>query len=311
MSVNTLKNLGLSEADATHRRIGSTFIVDYGIIKKVVGEGVVTVEMGATTDKQSVVITNCILASFASSSFTVNIKPNVDDKVLVLFPKNYSSEMFDIKNNETIINEASQGYSLLGGIAILVNQFQDFHKNYIDFSDGSIELKLAYSKDEDTNLLVLNTNADGEITLSTNEKFNLNVNKEGEIELSTNDNFNQKIDKDGALSITSNNTTFNITKDDVVTINNGKSSITVDDSVTIDNGKATITIDSSGNVQINTSGKYTLSNTTTDLKSVIDGLATELENLITVGSPATQATSPASKATIATWRNTKLNLLLD
>ena len=48
-------------------------------------------------------------------------------------------------------------------------------------------------------------------------------------------------------------------------------------------------------------------NGTTDLKQVVDGLATELENLTTVGSPATQATSPASKGTIATWRSSKLN----
>ena len=48
---------------------------------------------------------------------------------------------------------------------------------------------------------------------------------------------------------------------------------------------------------------------TTDLKQVVDGLAQEVENLTTVGSPATQATSPASKGKIATWRESKLNQL--
>lgn len=278
MSLSTLGNLGLSEADATHRRIGSTFIVDYGIVKDIPTDGIVTVEMSATNNKQSIIITNCVLASFASSSFSVNIKPNIDDKVMVLFPKNYSSRMFDVKNNEPIISMATEGYCLLGGIAILVNQFQDFHKNYIDLSDGCVELKLAYSEDDETNLLVLTTNA------------------QGEIELSTNDNFSQKIDKDGALSITCNNTSVNISKDD---------------EITIDNGGATITIDSSGNVKVETSGKYTFKNNSTDLKSVIDGLAQELENLITTGSASAQATSPASKLKIATWRNSKLNLLLD
>ena len=278
MSVDVLGGLGLSDADATHRRIGATYIVDYGIIKDIPTDGIVTVEMSASKDKQSITVTNCILASFASSSFTVKIKPNIDDKVIVLFPKNYSSRMFDKEVNETIISQATEGYCLLGGIAILLNQFQDFHKNYIDFSDGCADIKLAYSEDDDKNFISLNTNKDGEITLTVKDKFS------------------QKIDKDGALNITSNNTSIKINKDDEITVNNGK---------------ATVTIDKNGNVKIDTSGKYTIKNSSTNLKDVIDGVAKELENLTTVGSPATQATSPASKTTIATWRTSKLNLLFE
>ena len=278
MSVDVLGGLGLSDADAAHRRIGATYIVDYGIIKDIPTDGIVTVEMSASKDKQSITITNCILASFASSSFTVKIKPNIDDKVIVLFPKNYSSRMFDKEVNETIISQATEGYCLLGGIAILLNQFQDFHKNYIDFSDGCADIKLAYSEDDDKNFISLNTNKDGEITLTVKDKFS------------------QKIDKDGALNITSNNTSIEINKDDEITVNNGK---------------ATVTIDKNGNVKIDTSGKYTIKNSSTNLKDVIDGVAKELENLTTVGSPATQATSPASKTTIATWRESKLNLLFE
>ena len=278
MSVDVLGGLGLSDADAAHRRIGATYIVDYGIVKDIPTDGIVTVEMSASKDKQSITVTNCILASFASSSFTVKIKPNIDDKVIVLFPKNYSSRMFDKEVNETIISQATEGYCLLGGIAILLNQFQDFHKNYIDFSDGCADIKLAYSEDDDKNFISLNTNKDGEITLTVKDKFS------------------QKIDKDGALNITSNNTSIEINKDDEITVNNGK---------------ATVTIDKNGNVKIDTSGKYTIKNSSTNLKDVIDGVAKELENLTTVGSPATQATSPASKTTIATWRESKLNLLFE
>ena len=278
MSVDVLGGLGLSDADATHRRIGATYIVDYGIIKDIPTDGIVTVEMSASKDKQSITITNCILASFASSSFTVKIKPNIDDKVIVLFPKNYSSRMFDKEVNETIISQATEGYCLLGGIAILLNQFQDFHKNYIDFSDGCADIKLAYSEDDDKNFISLNTNKDGEITLTVKDKFS------------------QKIDKDGALNITSNNTSIEINKDDEITVNNGKT---------------TVTIDKNGNVKIDTSGKYTIKNSSTNLKDVIDGVAKELENLTTKGSPAMQATSPESKATIATWRESKLNLLFE
>ena len=278
MSVNVLGGLGLSEADATHRRIGATYIVDYGIIKDIPTDGIVTVEMSASKDKQSITVTNCILASFASSSFTVKIKPNIDDKVIVLFPKNYSSRMFDKEVNETIISQATEGYCLLGGIAILLNQFQDFHKNYIDFSDGCADIKLAYSENDDKNFISLNTNKDGEITLTVKDKFS------------------QKIDKDGALNITSNSTSIGINKDNEITVNNGK---------------ATVTIDKNGNVKIDTSGKYTIKNSSTNLKDVIDGVAKELENLTTKGSPAMQATSPESKATIAAWRKSKLNLLFE
>ena len=278
MSVNVLGGLGLSEADATHRRIGATYIVDYGIIKDIPTDGIVTVEMSASKDKQSITVTNCVLASFASSSFTVKIKPNIDDKVIVLFPKNYSSRMFDKEVNETIISQATEGYCLLGGIAILLNQFQDFHKNYIDFSDGCVDIKLAYSENDDKNFISLNTNKDGEITLTVKDKFS------------------QKIDKDGALNITSNSTSIEINKDNEITVNNGK---------------ATVTIDKNGNVKIDTSGKYTIKNSSTNLKDVIDGVAKELENLTTKGSPAMQATSPESKATIATWRKSKLNLLFE
>lgn len=83
-----------------------------------------------------------------------------------------------------------------------------------------------------------------------------------------------------------------------------------DGDITVKNDKATVLLDKDGNVNIQTKGKYTFKNESTDLYAVIDGLAKELENLVTQGSPATQATSPASKATIASWRNGKLNQLL-
>lgn len=84
-----------------------------------------------------------------------------------------------------------------------------------------------------------------------------------------------------------------------------------DNEITIVNPKTTVTIDKSGNVKVETSGKFTLKNNSVDLKDVIDGLAQEVENLTTTGSASAQATSPASKATIAVWRNSKLNVLLD
>ena len=257
MDKNLLKSLGMSDSDMLHRAIGTTFIVEYGIIKKIPATGIVTVEMAVADSADGIIITNCVLASFSSSSVTVNIKPNIDDKVIVLFPRRFAGKMFNPETNEPIITDCGNGYTLMGGIAILLNQYQEaYHKNYIDISDGCITLKMAYSEDDDKNLFTFESNADGELTLVSND-----------------------------VQITANK----------------------DSEITVMNGKATITVDKNGNVTIDAQGKYTIKNGVTSLKEVTDGLAQEVENLTTVGSPATQATSPASKGTIATWRSSKLN----
>ena len=259
MDKNLLKSLGMSDSDMLHRAIGTTFIVEYGIIKDIPATGIVTVEMAVADSADDIIITNCVLASFSSSSVTVNIKPNIDDKVIVLFPRKFAGSMFNPDTNEPVITACGNGYTIMGGIAILLNQYQEnYHKNFIDISDGCITLKMAYSEDEDKNLYTFESNADGELTLVSND-----------------------------VQVTTNK----------------------DSEITVTNGKATVTIDKNGNVTIDAQGKYTIKNGTTDLKQVVDGLAQELENLTTVGSPATQATSPASKGTIATWRSGKLNQL--
>lgn len=259
MGNNLLKSLGISDSDMLHRVIGTTFIVEYGIIKKIPATGIVTVEMSVADSADNIIITNCVLASFSSSSVTVNIKPNIDDKVIVLFPRRFAGKMFNPETNEPIITDCGNGYTLMGGIAILLNQYQEaYHKNYIDISDGCITLKMAYSEDDDKNLFTFESKADGALTLVSNN-----------VQIATN--------KDSEITVT--------------------------------NGKATITVDKNGNVTIDAQGKYTIKNGTTDLKQVVDGLATELENLTTTGSQAAQATSPASKGTIAIWRESKLNQL--
>lgn len=259
MDKNLLKSLGMSDSDMLHRAIGTTFIVEYGIIKDIPATGIVTVEMAVADSADNIIITNCVLASFSSSSVTVNIKPNIDDKVIVLFPRRFAGKMFNPETNEPIITDCGNGYTLMGGIAILLNQYQEtYHKNYIDISDGCITLKMAYSEDDGNNLFTFESNADGELTLVSNN-----------VQISTN--------KDSEITVT--------------------------------NGKATITVDKNGNVTIDAQGKYTIKNGTTDLKQVVDGLATELENLTTTGSSSTQSTSPASKGTIAIWRESKLNQL--
>ena len=282
---------------AVQTMISRSCIVDFGVIQKADKKGIVEVAVSVADSSEDIKYITCVLANIASSSVTVNVKPNVGDKVIVLYPRRFDSKMFSTDNKDVIVNKNARGYNLFSGIALLCNQYKvNSHKNLITLEDGTVTIQLVYNEDDDKNKVIASINSDGELAYSSNENFNLNVNKDGELAYSSNENFNLNVNKDGSFELASNNVQ--------ITTNSN-------DEVSITNGKATVKIDSSGNVTVETSGKYKFKNNTTDLKSVIDGLAKEVENLITTGSPAKQSTSPATKALITTWRQSKLNLLLD
>ena len=300
---------------AVQTMISRSCIVDFGVIQKADKKGIVEVAVSVADSSEDIKYITCVLANTASSSVTVNIKPNVGDKVIVLYPRRFDSKMFSTDNKDVIVNKNARGYNLFSGIALLCNQYKvNSHKNLITLEDGTVTIQLVYNEDDDKNKVIASINSDGELAYSSNENFNLNINKDGEFAYSSNENFNLNVNKDGELAYSSNdNFNLNVNKDGSFELASNNVQITTNsnDEVSITNGKATVKIDSSGNVTVETSGKYKFKNNTTDLKSVIDGLAKEVENLITVGSPATQSTSPATKALITTWRQSKLNLLLD
>ena len=300
---------------AVQTMISRSCIVDFGVIQKADKKGIVEVAVSVADSSEDIKYITCVLANTASSSVTVNIKPNVGDKVIVLYPRRFDSKMFSTDNKDVIVNKNARGYNLFSGIALLCNQYKvNSHKNLITLEDGTVTIQLVYNEDDDKNKVLLSINSDGEFAYSSNENFNLNVNKDGELAYSSNENFNLNVNKDGELAYSSNdNFNLNVSKDGSFELASNNVQITTNsnDEVSITNGKATVKIDSSGNVTVETSGKYKFKNNTTDLKSVLDGLAKEVENLTTVGSPATQSTSPATKALITTWRQSKLNLLLD
>ena len=300
---------------AVQTMISRSCIVDFGVIQKADKKGIVEVAVSVADSSEDIKYITCVLANTASSSVTVNIKPNVGDKVIVLYPRRFDSKMFSTDNKDVIVNKNARGYNLFSGIALLCNQYKvNSHKNLITLEDGTVTIQLVYNEDDDKNKVIASINSDGEFAYSSNENFNLNVNKDGEFAYSSNENFNLNVNKDGELAYSSNdNFNLNVSKDGSFELASNNVQITTNsnDEVSVTNGKATVKIDSSGNVTVETSGKYKFKNNTTDLKSVIDGLAKEVENLITVGSPATQSTSPATKALITTWRQSKLNLLLD
>lgn len=94
---------------------------------------------------------------------------------------------------------------------------------------------------------------------------------------------------------------------------NPKVTVTVSDdgSFTVENEKTTITIGSDGNLEIETDGKFTFKNNTTDLKTVLSDLATEIKNLQTYGSPATHTVTPTSQTSITAWKTSELDALLE
>lgn len=127
-------------------------IIDYGIVQKVVADGVVDVSVAVARTNQEMLCMTCVLANIASTAFTLNIKPKVGDRVLVVYPRIYDDDMFTVpdgdKATEIKINSEAKGYNLMSGIAILVNQYKKAsHKNVITVGeDGYFKLENADGK---------------------------------------------------------------------------------------------------------------------------------------------------------------------
>lgn len=283
--------------------VNRSCIIDFGIVKKVVAKGIVDIAVSVADTEHNIVVSTCVLANIAGNSFTLDVEPKEGDKVIVLYPRTYDVNMFDVKKSDIIINKNTKGYSILGGIAILMNQYRkDSHNNVLHLNEKDFTFNF------NDNELSLNEDSELNININGNE---LSLNKDSELNININEN-KLSLNKDSELNVNINGNKLSLNKDSELSVNVGKTNISINKNseVTINNGNATLKLDSSGNIELNAKGKINIKNNATNLKDVIDGLAKELENLVTTGSPATQATSPASKATIATWRASKLNTLM-
>lgn len=231
----TVGAFSASDSSAIQRIIGRTFIVEYGIIKEVLGKGVVSVALSVTDRDVNIQIIRCVLLSTCSKALAINIEPQEGDKVLVLFPRRFCGDMFDVSQKEPIIEEFSSGYNSLCGMAILMNQYKesDFN-NHID------------------------------------------------------------VDKNENIKVKVNDVSLELNKDK---------------EITLDTGKAKATIDKNGNVSIESNGKYTIKNNTTDLSKVIDELAKTVEGLTTTGGETAQSASPETVAKVGLWRTSQLQQL--
>lgn len=173
---------GLNFNSVVEAIIKHSCIIDYGIIQNVVADGVVDVSVAVSRTEQDMLCMTCVLANIASAGFTLNVKPAVGDRVLVVYPRIYDDKMFTVPDNDTdkkklIVNFDAKGYNLMSGIAILINQYKKAsHKNVITVDKGNVTAKL--------NKVELTTTADGDITVN-NGKATVNIDKDGNVTVDT------------------------------------------------------------------------------------------------------------------------------
>jgi hypothetical protein len=169
------------QSDAIQQVLRRTCIVDFGVITEVLGENVVKVGIAVADSIEDVQIIICTLISPCSATIALNIEPSVGDKVLIFFPRHFSSSMFKVTDVPApIIDSACQSYSRLGGLAILMNQFDyDKHKKSINISvAGTLEYSVG-----DTNKITLDLSDQdsNKITISDSNGCTFETSSEGTV----------------------------------------------------------------------------------------------------------------------------------
>lgn len=169
---------GLNFNSVVEAIIKRSCIIDYGIIQKVVAKGVVEVAVAVAKTEEDMLCMTCVLANTASTALTIDIIPHVGDRVLVVYPRLYNDKMFNVTDSEDdnaklTIDFGAQGYNLMSGIAILINQCKtSAHKNVITIDNGNVSAKL--------NKVEITTDSDGAITVD-NGKATVNIDKNGNV----------------------------------------------------------------------------------------------------------------------------------
>lgn len=168
---------GLGFNSAVEALIKRSCIIDYGIVQKVVADGVVDVSLAVSKTPQDMIGMTCVLANIASSNFTLKIVPKVGDRVLVVYPRAFNDSMFNVEGDEDkdtkiIVDESAKGYNLASGIAILLNQYKkNGHESFITFDED-----ITFKKNNTQVVL----NKDDEITVD-NGKAEITVDKNGNV----------------------------------------------------------------------------------------------------------------------------------
>lgn len=169
---------GLNFNTVVESIIKRSCIIDFGIVQDVVSDGIVDVSVAVAKTEQDMFCMTCVLANIASKAFTLNVKPQKGDRVLVVYPRLYDDNMFNFTGNEgddtkLKVNYKAKGYNLASGIAVLLNQYKESgYKNFITVDEGNISAEL--------NKVKLTTTKDGDITVD-NGKATINIDKDGNV----------------------------------------------------------------------------------------------------------------------------------
>ena len=194
-------------SNAVQSIIGRTCLIEFGIVKEIIAKGIVRVVVSVAKEPSDVRILNCILIVPSASSVMVNIEPQINDKVIVFFPRRFNSGMFqiDLENadaecNDIIKDDNGEGFTPFTGLAMLANQFRpNEYFNSITLNNGMAEIKLAYSSDDSKNLLTVSTNEKGEVSVKSNA-VSLDVKSDNSITIDTS-KAKVNIDKDGNITV--------------------------------------------------------------------------------------------------------------
>lgn len=119
------KALSTSQSASIKGIVNRTLIVEWGTIKKIVAKGVVDVLLSVTDRPENTTAVTCVLVSPCSKSISIDLEPQVGDKVLVLSPRRFDVDMFTLSDDTEVIEKPNfTGYNNLCCIAMLCNQFR-------------------------------------------------------------------------------------------------------------------------------------------------------------------------------------------
>ena len=175
---------GLNFNTVVESIIKRSCIIDFGIVQEVVSDGIVDVSVAVAKTEQDMFCMTCVLANIASKAFTLDVKPQKGDRVLVVYPRLYDDNMFNFTgeeedDTELTVNYKAKGYNLTSGIAVLLNQYKESgHKNFITVDEGKVTIALSYNSDDDKNMLNFTSDENGAFTVSNN-KCSITVDKDG------------------------------------------------------------------------------------------------------------------------------------
>lgn len=204
-SEQILKAVFTNPSDAIQQVIKRTLIVDFGTVVKVLGTNIVEVGISVADNAEDVQLVVCTLISPCSKAISIEVEPSEGDKVLVLSPRHFNPDMFNVDTTDPILDDTCKGYTRLSGLAILMNQFDyDKHSNAMQIKkDGSFEVKLpqnTFAVDKHgavtatTPNTELNIDKDGAITV-TAPKASISIDKNGNVVIDSKGMYTIKNDK--------------------------------------------------------------------------------------------------------------------